>query len=169
MSDLAGGRDPDRPHSVGGAAGLSRRVFLANVFLGLAGLLGAAALAQRFFAFLSPPAPPERVVEVPAIALESVPDGGGTVVHLAGGHFAIERRGQTVRAFSAVCTHLGCVIQWQPTSDQAWYCPCHHGRYDRDGRVVGGPPPRPLIPVEASVRDGQVIVKLKVRPAAEVA
>jgi cytochrome b6-f complex iron-sulfur subunit len=148
---------------------LSRRTFFANAFLGLAGLLGAATLAQRFFEFLSPPAPPERELEVSAIALESVPDGGGTIVHLPSGHVAIERSGGTVRAFSAVCTHLGCIIQWQSVRDQAWYCPCHHGRYGRDGRVLAGPPPRPLTSIPATVRDGQVIVKLKVRPPTDMA
>jgi cytochrome b6-f complex iron-sulfur subunit len=147
----------------GAPAGLTRRAFIANLFLGVAGVLGAGALAQRFLAFLTPPAPPERDVELTAIALEAIPDGGGTVVHLPGGHIAIERSGQTVRAFSAVCTHLGCVIQWQPAQNQAWFCPCHHGRYDREGRVLGGPPPRPLTPIPASVRDGQVVVKLRVR------
>jgi cytochrome b6-f complex iron-sulfur subunit len=152
-----------------GSGRVSRRTFIADVFLGLAATLGAATLAQRFFAFLSPPASPERLVEVSAIALESIPDGGGTIVHLPGGHVAIERRGGAVKAFSAVCTHLGCVIQWQPERDQAWYCPCHHGRYDREGRVVGGPPPRSLSPIDASVRDGQVIVKLRVRAPVDLA
>lgn len=151
------------------SGGLSRRTFIANAFLGLAAILGAATLAQRFFAFLSPPAPPEREVEVAAVALETIPDGGGTVVHLPGGHVAIERRGGSVQAFSAVCTHLGCVIQWQPAQGQAWFCPCHHGRYDRDGRVLGGPPPRPLTPIQVSVRDGEVFVKLKVRAPTGVA
>ena len=141
----------------------TRREFLANLVLGIAGALGVAAVAVRFLQFLSPPRPPERVVEVPAIALASIPDGGGRIVHLAGGHVAIERVGDRVRAFSAVCTHLGCVIEWQPNAQQAWFCPCHHGRYDREGRVLGGPPPRPLPPIDAVVRDGQVFVKLTVR------
>jgi cytochrome b6-f complex iron-sulfur subunit len=111
-------------------------MFFANIFLGFAGLLGAGTLAQRFFEFLSPPAPPEREVEVTAIALEAIPDGAGVVVHLPSGNVAIARRGGSVEAFSAVCTHLGCVIQWQPAHDQAWYRPCHHGRYGRDGRVA---------------------------------
>ncbi len=153
-------------HEIGNARNPSRRAFLSNLVLGVAATLGAATLAQRFFQFLSPPRPPERVVEIPAIALAAIPDGGGTIVNLPGGHVAIERTGDTVRAFSAVCTHLGCVIQWQPVAGQAWYCPCHHGRYDRDGRVVGGPPPRPLTPIAAVVRDGQVVVKLTVRPPA---
>jgi cytochrome b6-f complex iron-sulfur subunit len=144
----------------------ARRAFLGNLLLGVAGTLGLATLAQRFFLFLSPPPPPQREVEMAAIALESIPDGGGRIVHLpgSGGAIAIERTGGSVRAFSAVCTHLGCVIEWQPNAAQAWFCPCHHGRYDREGRVLGGPPPRPLTPVAARVRDGQVFVKYTVRP-----
>jgi cytochrome b6-f complex iron-sulfur subunit len=145
------------------AQATTRREFLANLLLGVAGVLGAAAVVQRLFQFLSPPRPPERVVEVPAIALEAIPDGGGKIVHLPGGHVALERQGDRVRAFSAVCTHLGCVIEWQPNATQAWFCPCHHGRYDRDGRVLSGPPPRPLTPIDSVVRDGQVFVKLTVR------
>lgn len=146
------------------ARGRSRREFLVNLVLGVTGGLGVAALGQRLLQFLSPPAGPEREVEIPAIALAAIPDGGGRIVHLPSGHVAIERSGDTVRAFSAVCTHLGCVIEWQPAGTQAWFCPCHRGRYDREGRVLGGPPPRPLTPVAASVRDGLVVVKLRVRP-----
>jgi cytochrome b6-f complex iron-sulfur subunit len=146
--------DPQRP---------TRRAFLTNLLLGISGALGAGMLAQRFFLFLSPPAGPEREVEIPAIELDAIPDGGGRIVHLPAGHVAIERNGDQVRAFSAVCTHLGCVIEWHPDGPQAWHCPCHHGRYDRDGRVLAGPPPRPLTPIPASVRAGQVVVKLTVR------
>ena len=148
--------------------GISRRAFLANVALGVSGLLGLGALATRFYQFLSPPAPPEREVEVPAAMLAAIPDGGGTIVHLPGGHVALERTGDHVRAFSAVCTHLGCIIEYQKgAGEQAFFCPCHHGRYARDGHVLGGPPPRGLQPIASAVRDGQVYVTLTVRPAPE--
>ena len=154
MPDPADGRAPE----------VTRRAFLANVVLGVTGVLGAGALGTRFFQFLSPPAPPERVVELPAAALESIPDGGGVIAHLPAGHFALQRRGDNVTAFSAVCTHLGCVVEYQPRGEQAWFCPCHHGRYAKDGHVLGGPPPRGLTPVPTEVRDGQVYVKVTVRP-----
>jgi cytochrome b6-f complex iron-sulfur subunit len=145
----------------------SRRQFLANLALGIAGALGLGALVQRFYQFLSPPAPPEREVEILAAWLDAIPDQGGIVAHLPAGHVAIERNGQTVTAFSAVCSHLGCIVEWQPNAEQAWLCPCHHGRYARDGRVLGGPPPRGLTPIPAAVRDGRVFVKLRVRPQSE--
>ena len=142
---------------------VSRRRFFANLLLGVAGVLSLGAISARVLAFLSPTAPPEREVEYPVGSLEAIPDGGGTVAHLPSGHIAIERQGQEVRAFSAVCTHLGCIVRWDPKPDHVWFCPCHGGRYSRDGRVVAGPPPRPLVAVPVTVRDGQLFVRLKIR------
>jgi len=48
-----------------------------------------------------------------------------------------------VRAFSAVCTHLDCTVQFKPDTAQFW-CACHNGMYDLGGNVVSGPPPRAL-------------------------
>jgi Rieske Fe-S protein len=55
----------------------------------------------------------------------------------------IDRDGDGYRALSAVCQHLGCRVKWEDSSRQ-FRCPCHGGVYDRDGRVVSGPPPAPL-------------------------
>jgi len=44
---------------------------------------------------------------------------------------------------SAVCTHLGCITQWKPGSDQI-ACPCHGSKFGRNGHVEAGPAPRPL-------------------------
>lgn len=49
----------------------------------------------------------------------------------------------SVRALNAVCTHEGCLVQYLPDQDIIW-CACHNGRYDIDGRVISGPPPKPL-------------------------
>jgi len=48
-----------------------------------------------------------------------------------------------VRAMSAPCTHLGCQVHWEADAKR-FKCPCHGGAYDREGRVVAGPPPAPL-------------------------
>ena len=55
----------------------------------------------------------------------------------------IDREGDGFRALSAVCQHLGCRVRWDHGQTQ-FLCPCHRGVYDRDGRVISGPPPRPL-------------------------
>ena len=48
-----------------------------------------------------------------------------------------------VRAFSAICTHLDCTVQYKADTAQLW-CACHNGLYDLSGNVVSGPPPRGL-------------------------
>lgn len=48
-----------------------------------------------------------------------------------------------LRALSAKCTHEGCTVQYKRDESVIW-CACHNGRFDVDGRVLSGPPPRPL-------------------------
>lgn len=54
------------------------------------------------------------------------------------------------RAFSATCTHLDCIVEYQSGPRRIW-CNCHGGEYDLTGRNVGGPPPRPLTPYQVHV------------------
>lgn len=58
-------------------------------------------------------------------------------------------------AISAVCTHLGCIVDWQPTA-QAFVCPCHGSQYDALGKATHGPARRPLALVTAVVKDDQI-------------
>jgi len=62
-----------------------------------------------------------------------------------------------LRAFSAICTHLGCTVNYEADSKVIW-CPCHNGMYDLHGRNVGGPPPRPLPEFKVNQREGKVVV-----------
>jgi cytochrome b6-f complex iron-sulfur subunit len=52
-------------------------------------------------------------------------------------------QGDKVRAFNITCTHLGCAVIWEPDK-QEFVCPCHEGRFDKDGNVIHGVPPLPL-------------------------
>jgi Rieske Fe-S protein len=78
----------------------------------------------------------------------------GLLVHTADGEY---------RAFSAVCTHLGCTVQYEPEKRVIW-CACHNGAYDLEGRNVSGPPPRPLDPFKVHVEGDDIIVE-KAGPA----
>ena len=60
-------------------------------------------------------------------------------------------------AMSAVCSHLGCTVQYRSDILLVW-CPCHNGRYDLQGRVVSGPPPRPLQLYSVHVRGENIFV-----------
>lgn len=62
-----------------------------------------------------------------------------------------------LRAFSAVCTHLGCTVQYRGDEGDIW-CACHNGHYDLNGRNIAGPPPRPLEEYAVNVRGTQIVV-----------
>ena len=61
-------------------------------------------------------------------------------------------------AFSAVCTHAGCTVQYQANTKE-FICPCHGGVFSaRNGQVLGGPPPTPLPSIPVQVSNGQLYV-----------
>jgi Rieske Fe-S protein len=62
-----------------------------------------------------------------------------------------------LRAFSAVCTHLACIVQYRPDLRHVW-CACHNGHFDLNGRNIAGPPPRPLEQYVVNVRGDQIVV-----------
>jgi cytochrome b6-f complex iron-sulfur subunit len=68
------------------------------------------------------------------------------------------RTPQGFKAYSAICTHLGCIVGWNAAQHQI-DCPCHAGVFDINGRVVSGPPPKPLAEYNVMVVNGEVMVK----------
>jgi Rieske Fe-S protein len=64
------------------------------------------------------------------------------------------------RAFSAVCTHLNCTVQYRSDLEKVW-CACHNGIFDLYGKNVSGPPPRPLDAFDVAVRGDDIIVSRK--------
>lgn len=66
------------------------------------------------------------------------------------------RDAQGFHCVSAVCTHLGCIVKNVP---EGFACPCHGSRFDRAGRVIGGPAPRQLDWYAVSLApDGQLVI-----------
>jgi len=58
-------------------------------------------------------------------------------------------------AISTRCMHLGCPVRYVAPSER-FICPCHGGSYDKEGKVNGGPPVRPLDRFYTRVKDGLV-------------
>jgi cytochrome b6-f complex iron-sulfur subunit len=141
-------------------ASRSRREFLADAFMAAGVMLGLGSVAFRFAQYLYPVILPVRLVTVSAGKISEIPAGGVRIVNLPEGPVILESAGTEIRAFSAICTHLGCIVQWHGDKKE-FICPCHGGRYDFDGKVTYGPPPRPLDVIATTVKDGEVFVIMK--------
>ena len=136
----------------------ARRSFL-DWLLGTSAVATLAAIIYPILRFMTPP----QIVEsaensVVAAKLSEVPPNTGKIfkfgnkpgilVHTAQGEF---------KAFSAVCTHLECIVQYRDDTKQIW-CACHNGQYNLSGQNIGGPPPRPLEEFKVNTRGDEVVV-----------
>lgn len=143
----------------GADSGVSRRRFL-NWFLGTG--LGAflASVVYPVARYLVPPKAEEssaRTVTLP-IKPETVKPNSGQIFKFGGQPAILIRTpGGDLRAFTAICTHLACVVQYRPDLSHIW-CACHNGHYDLNGKNIAGPPPRPLEQYGVNVRGDQIVV-----------
>ncbi|HEX8960566.1 MAG TPA: ubiquinol-cytochrome c reductase iron-sulfur subunit [Geobacteraceae bacterium] len=134
----------------------SRRNFLAACLGGVGAAVTGVAL-YPVYRYLAPRQvnASTKTVEFP---VKDVPEGEVKFFEYAGASAVVVRRqGGDIVALSAVCTHLGCIVQWQKDK-QEFLCPCHAGRYTADGAVISGPPPRPLAKLPVTVANGTITV-----------
>jgi quinol---cytochrome c reductase iron-sulfur subunit, bacillus type len=154
----------------------TRRRFLSRLSLGLSGLAGAVVAVPIVAYLLSPlinPAPRVwrdvgrvddfkvgETKEVAVVDPSSLPWAGQTALTAVW----VRRTGEVAfTAFAVNCTHLGCPVNWQAGAS-LFLCPCHGGVYYADGRVAGGPPPKPLPRYDVRVQDGVVQVQTQPLP-----
>jgi Rieske Fe-S protein len=89
-------------------------------------------------------------------AASDIPVGGGKIYTAAKVVVTQPARGQ-YKAFSAVCTHVGCIMS--EVASGTIDCPCHGGQFKiTNGAVVAGPPPSPLPARPVKVVNGQVVL-----------
>lgn len=89
--------------------------------------------------------------------VSGIGEAGKTTVYVRRGNpetFEAESAGEFI-AISTRCAHLGCPVRFVKAAGN-FICPCHGGVYDFEGKVLGGPPVRPLDRFQTRVRDGQV-------------
>ena len=90
--------------------------------------------------------------------IADIPAGAGKVVAMGSKPAIVINTEQGVKAYSAICTHLGCVVAWNDMIGVT-QCPCHDGRFSpTTGAVVSGPPPAPLPPITVSVEGDQIFL-----------
>ena len=144
--------------ATGDEEGITRRTFL-NGALWVGGVALVASVVYPVAKYLVPP--PQAEANPSSVNIGKVDDfqhDSGTVFKFGDkpGILVRNSRGE-LHAFSAVCTHLQCTVQYRPDLGLIW-CACHNGRYDLNGINVAGPPPRPLTPLKVDIKDGQVWV-----------
>jgi Rieske Fe-S protein len=89
-------------------------------------------------------------------AASDIPVGGGKIYKAAKVVVTQPARGQ-YKAFSAVCTHVGCIMS--EVANGTIDCPCHGGQFKiTNGAVVAGPPPSPLPARPVKIVNGQVVL-----------
>lgn len=139
---------------------LGRRRFLSQAVMGFGLLFGIGTLALRFAQFLVPSPKPKRYDAVLIGSEARVPLGEAVPMDLGGQKIMVLRTNEEVVAFSRRCTDLGCLVSWSKEREQ-FVCPCHQGVFDKTGRNIAGPPPRPLDRFEVVKRGGQLYVNIQ--------
>jgi cytochrome b6-f complex iron-sulfur subunit len=123
---------------------LKRRSFLDGL-LSLGFVSTAIAVFYPVWRFVIPPANAEPATDsvVAGKVTEFQPNTGAVLKFGTKPAILIRTPDGGFKAFTAVCTHLDCTVQYKSDTSQIW-CACHNGLYDLAGNVVSGPPPRPL-------------------------
>lgn len=137
--------------------GPTRRGFL-DLFLAICGAIAACAAAIPALIYVWPvtkkgPGVDRKVVEG---AEDFAPWESRTEI-LNGKPVIVVRAGDRFVAYSAVCTHLGCIVNWD-AQRKAFLCPCHAATFDVNGKVVDGPPPAPLKEYKVSEAGGKIYI-----------
>jgi Rieske Fe-S protein len=137
----------------------SRRSFV-NWFLGTSAGAFLLAVAYPLTRYLVPPRVAESTAGSVTLAIEAdqvKPNTGQIFKFGSRPALLVRTPAGELRAFSAVCTHLNCTVQYRPDLSHIW-CACHNGHFDLSGRNIAGPPPRPLDALVVNARGKQIVV-----------
>lgn len=140
---------------------VSRRTFLNTLFGGwLLAFLSGSCYALFKFAFPTLGKEPDFVVlnandfvDIPANSVKAFPWGGQP-------GFFYRKADGTKHALKGVCTHMECNVSYKPEERQ-FYCACHQGWFDEDGKNISGPPPKPLEFFDYTIEGEKLIVVKK--------
>jgi len=90
-----------------------------------------------------------------APSFDAIAPGHGAIVQDGARKLAVSRDDDgTLHVHSAACTHLGCIVSWNPV-ERSWDCPCHGSRFDTEGQPLHGPAAKPLDKFDAHASPGE--------------
>lgn len=145
---------------------MSRRSFLDNLLiLSGAGVVGAAGYPVAKFILPPEQSEPDNL-STTAINVGELAKGEYRIFEFNRKPAIVVRTGadanapESYRALSAVCTHLQCTVQYRQEIGHI-YCACHNGHFNLQGKVLSGPPPKPLPTYKVDIRNEKVIVSVE--------
>lgn len=165
MSCCEGGSPrPETPEEI------DRRAFLSRAAVFLGGLIGTVLTGVGLGYFISPALREKVGAWVDLGRAGSFKPGAPVLVEYTqrkrdswitsesrSSAWVVTENGKDFTAFDPRCTHLGCPFRWH-AEDKKFLCPCHTASFDITGKVLGGPPPRPLDRYETKLENGQLMI-----------
>jgi len=134
----------------------TRRSFL-DIAIAACSAITALAMTIPGVAYLWPAARGSGSERVEVVGAAEMSPGQSKTVRVGSTAVVVVKQRDRFDAFSAVCTHLGCLVTWSSDKKQ-FLCPCHAAIFDAGGRVVSGPPPAPLVRFAVTEVGDQVFV-----------
>jgi len=139
--------DPTRRRFINWWLGTTAGAFLASVLYPVTRYLIPPEIAESTAASVTLP-----------VKLDEMKPNSGQIFKFGNRPAILVRTGAgDLKAFSAVCTHLNCTVQYRADLGHIW-CACHNGHFDLNGQNIEGPPPRPLDAFVVNVRGAQIVV-----------
>lgn len=134
----------------------NRREFLQKV-LAVLGLTTLVSFLYPFYKYFSPRTGEGGAKQL-VLSKKDIPPGEAKdIVFNNTPGVLINRPDKGFIALSRVCTHLGCLVDYQKDKKR-FLCPCHAGTYDLSGNVISGPPPKPLPQFPLKVVGDSIII-----------
>jgi cytochrome b6-f complex iron-sulfur subunit len=134
---------------------ISRRRLLVYAWIGAAAIV-LGELIGGTFAFLWPRRKGPKV-ETVFIAGKITDFKVGEVIPFRKERTFILRTEAGFLAISAICTHLHCIVNWNEVLKK-FECPCHGAKFNQNGEVLEGPPPRPLDLYKLQIAAGNLVI-----------
>jgi cytochrome b6-f complex iron-sulfur subunit len=137
---------------------ISRRNFLSEALMAWV-FITILPVLYALVRYIIPPSLREKIAEViNAGKYTDIPFNSAKILRFNKKAIILVRTEQDqVKAFSAVCTHLGCIVEFKPDR-RLFKCNCHGSEFDLTGKNIAGPAPSPLKPYRVELKEDNVLV-----------
>lgn len=148
---------PSAQQPADSATEITRRRFMTTLFA-VATAVGLGAFAAPLIRFAYPVLKGQVFEKVKVASTLNFPSEGLRFDYQDVPVQMIQMEDKSFAAFSLVCTHLGCIVKWE-ANKRDFHCPCHAGKFDENGEVISGPPPKPLPRYKVAVEGSDIFVE----------